>query len=53
MCTTVTIHGEVNIFNVEKIKLNILPYIILSMINAEYSVASDIAKKLKGDFSCR
>lgn len=42
-----------NIFNddIRKTQLNILPYIILGMINAESSVASDIAKKLKGDFS--
>lgn len=41
-----------NIFNnnIRKTQLNIIPYIILGMINAESAVASDIAKKLTGDF---
>ena len=36
---------------IRKTQLNIIPYIALGMIDAESSVASDIAKKLKGDFS--
>ena len=36
---------------IRKTQLNIIPYIALGMIDAESSVASDIAKKLKGNFS--
>lgn len=37
--------------NIRKTQIKIIPYIILGMICAESSVASDIAKELKGDFS--
>lgn len=38
-------------YNFRKTQLNILPYILFGMINAESSVSSDIAKELKDDFS--
>ena len=37
--------------NIRKTQLNIIPFISLGMILSESSVASDIAKNLKGDFS--
>ena len=37
--------------NIRKTQLNILPFIILGMINAESSVAGDVAKVLKDEFS--
>lgn len=37
--------------NIRKTQIKIIPYIILGMICAESSVASDIARELKGDFS--
>lgn len=36
--------------SVSKTTLNILPYIIVGMIDAESVVSSDIARKLKGNF---
>lgn len=38
--------------DISKPQLNIIPYIILGMIEAESVVTTDIVKKLKGDFSC-
>lgn len=40
-----------NVSNLSKPQLNIIPYIILGMIEAESVVTSDIVKKLKGHFS--
>lgn len=37
--------------NIIKTQLNIIPYIIIGMINSESCVSSDIAKHLKGMFS--
>ena len=37
--------------NIRKTQLKIIPYIVLGMILSESSVASDIAKSLKDDFS--
>jgi len=37
--------------NIRKTQLNIIPYIIIGMLFSESCVASDIAKKLKGNFS--
>ena len=37
--------------NIRKTQLNIIPFISLGMILSESSVASDIAKSLKDDFS--
>lgn len=37
--------------NIRKTQLNIIPYILLGMINSESVVASDISKQLKGKFS--
>lgn len=37
--------------NMRKTQLNIIPYIVLGMILSESSVAGDIAKHLKDDFS--
>lgn len=37
--------------NIRKTQLNIIPYIAIGMIDAESCVATDIAKKLKGNFS--
>ena len=37
--------------NIRKTQLKIIPYIILGMILSESTVASDISKNLKGDFS--
>ena len=37
--------------NIRKTQLNVIPYILLGIINAESSVARDIAKQLKDDFS--
>ena len=37
--------------NIRKSQLNIIPFIFIGIILAESSVASDIAKHLKGDFS--
>ena len=37
--------------NIRKTQLKIIPYIIFGMLNAESSVAGDIAKMLKDDFS--
>jgi len=37
--------------NIRKTQLNIIPYIIIGMIQSESCVSSDIAKHLKGDFS--
>ncbi len=37
--------------NIRKTQLKIIPYIILGMICAESTVASDIARELKNDFS--
>lgn len=40
-----------NIGNIRKTQLKIIPYIVIGMINSESVVASDIAKNLKDDFS--
>ena len=41
-----------NVFpNVRKTQLNILPYVVYGMISSESSVASDISKHLKHEFS--
>lgn len=37
--------------NIRKTQLKIIPYIVIGMIISESSVASDIAKNLKDDFS--
>ena len=37
--------------NFRKTQFNIIPYIFIGLILAESSVASDIVKKLKGNFS--
>ena len=37
--------------DIRKTQLKIIPYILLGLILAESIVASDIAKKLKGDFT--
>lgn len=37
--------------NIRKTQLKIIPYIVLGMILSESTVASDISKELKGDFS--
>ena len=37
--------------DIRKTQLKIIPFIVIGMILAESTVASDIAKKLKGDFS--
>ena len=37
--------------NIRKTQLKIIPYIIIGMLISESSVASDIAKTLKDDFS--
>ena len=37
--------------NIRKTQLKIIPYLMIGMINAESTVASDIAKTLKDDFS--
>ena len=37
--------------NIRKTQLNIIPYIVIGMIQSESCVSSDIAKHLKGDFS--
>ena len=37
--------------DIRKTQLKIIPYIMLGMILAESTVAGDIAKNLKGDFS--
>ena len=37
--------------NIRKTQLNVIPYILLGIINAESSDARDIAKQLKDDFS--
>ena len=37
--------------NIRKSQLKIIPFIFIGIILAEFSVASDIAKHLKGDFS--
>ena len=40
-----------NIPSIRKTQLNILPYILIGMIDSESSVSGDIAKKLKDNFS--
>ncbi len=37
--------------NIRKTQLNIIPYIIIGMINSESTISHDIAKSLKDDFS--
>ena len=37
--------------DIRKTQLNIIPFIVIGMINSESCVSSDIAKELKGDFS--
>jgi len=37
--------------NIRKTQLKIIPYIVIGMILSESSIASDIAKILKDDFS--
>lgn len=37
--------------NIRKTQINIIPYILLGMLNSESTVASNISKQLKGDFS--
>lgn len=37
--------------DIRKTQIKIIPYIVLGMILSESTVASDISKELKGDFS--